>query len=515
MPYSGAGDPNLPDNVKSLPVKKRRQWVSVFNSTFERCMGGETRVENPDTSKCESFAFQNANGVVKVGKAGEKSHMNFTIYRLEEVTRKKHNGKDYLLAPVVAVQEQVLNGEFAPADEISAYIDAWNGIPLMLGHPIIQGEPASANDPDLIAKMGMGRFYNADFEEGKLHGEAWFDIAKVEAMGGSALETLKRIENGVPTDVSTAYYRDFEELPGTFGDMSYEVVQRNLRPDHLAVLVGEEGACSWSDGCGIPRANCASECPNRQTTEVNMEVKDVLDDPTFTEKIKTMWDEWVTNFRKETGMDKKKDDLIGKIVKHEKFDQSPIQNEEVFEVMEFDDLEEFLKFLEGLDEEPVEDPKINAIIEKIVAHEKSPIKDEKVLKAMSLEELEKLYSNLEEDPGESDPDEFDPKASHEELKELIEGVAGEVKELKANQEKDDDEAKAEIIEELVANEGTAFSEDELKELPLETLQKFAQSLLPADYSGRRMIYQRASGEEEIPAPPAIVLAKVEPAKNGK
>ena len=64
MPYTGPNDPNLPSNVKRLSAGLRRQWVNIFNSSFSRCMRGDTRVEAPSAEKCESFAFQNANGVV-------------------------------------------------------------------------------------------------------------------------------------------------------------------------------------------------------------------------------------------------------------------------------------------------------------------------------------------------------------------------------------------------------------------------------------------------------------------
>ena len=55
MPYSGASDPNLPSNVKKMPSKRRRQWVSIFNRTMASCTGDD----------CEAKAFRIANGVLK------------------------------------------------------------------------------------------------------------------------------------------------------------------------------------------------------------------------------------------------------------------------------------------------------------------------------------------------------------------------------------------------------------------------------------------------------------------
>jgi hypothetical protein len=60
MPYSGADDPNLPENVKKMPAKKRRQWVDIFNSVYKSCIdGGGTN------KTCEPSAFAQANGVLK------------------------------------------------------------------------------------------------------------------------------------------------------------------------------------------------------------------------------------------------------------------------------------------------------------------------------------------------------------------------------------------------------------------------------------------------------------------
>ena len=60
MPYTGADDPKLPKAVLGLSVKKRSQWVAVFNSVFGTCMG------KPGAKKasCESAAFAQAYGVV-------------------------------------------------------------------------------------------------------------------------------------------------------------------------------------------------------------------------------------------------------------------------------------------------------------------------------------------------------------------------------------------------------------------------------------------------------------------
>ncbi len=67
MPFTGPGDRSLPDSIKKLPVAKRRQWVSVFNSTFKRCRAGKLPAPpgGQEGTNCEARSFAIANGVLK------------------------------------------------------------------------------------------------------------------------------------------------------------------------------------------------------------------------------------------------------------------------------------------------------------------------------------------------------------------------------------------------------------------------------------------------------------------
>lgn len=175
-----------------------------------------------------------------------------------QATRRAHEGREYLVVPVIAIREGVLNGEFVPAEEIGVYVEAWNGIPAPLGHPQVDGTYVSANTPDLVAQA-PGRFWNASFRDNALHGEIWLDVARCEELGGDALVALQRFDAGERVELSTAYWRDEEPGQGSYGGKPYGSTGRNLRPDHLAILLHERGACSWEDGCGGPRVNAAHE----------------------------------------------------------------------------------------------------------------------------------------------------------------------------------------------------------------------------------------------------------------
>lgn len=186
-----------------------------------------------------------------------------------------HNGRAYLVAPSVPIREGVLNGELVPAAEIQKFALAWNGRPMPLGHPKDNGGFISANSPDLWDST-PAFFFNAQAEDGVLRGEVWLDIEKAEALGGLAVQALNRLRHGQPLELSTAYFRDLDPQPGTYAGKSYRGVARNLRPDHIAILLNEPGACSWQDGCGAPRVNSAQDQVQASQTFLSAIVRNVI-----------------------------------------------------------------------------------------------------------------------------------------------------------------------------------------------------------------------------------------------
>lgn len=169
--------------------------------------------------------------------------------------RRTLDGREYAVAPVVAIVEGVLNGYFVPVEEIAVCVESWNGRPIPLRHPQRNGEFVSANSPDVVEAEVIGTFYNAYVDGNALKGEFWLDVAKIEKLGGIALEALGRMERGEVVEVSTAYWCEIEAVPGFYGNAPYLGIQRGIRPDHIALLPDEIGACSVTDGCGVPRVN--------------------------------------------------------------------------------------------------------------------------------------------------------------------------------------------------------------------------------------------------------------------
>ncbi len=178
-------------------------------------------------------------------------HINTaTSYQIRQVT---HEGKPHLVVPVVMMVEGVHSGSQGPilhtSAELGRFPASWNGIPVVVKHPQnSEGVYVSANSPDMIETAKVGRIYNTSFENNKLRAEAWLEISRLNQVSAVALAYIRQ---GRPMDVSVGVFTDTEESTGEFNGETYSGIARNHRPDHLALLPGEQGACSWADGCGI------------------------------------------------------------------------------------------------------------------------------------------------------------------------------------------------------------------------------------------------------------------------
>jgi hypothetical protein len=167
----------------------------------------------------------------------------------------KYKGRDHLVAPVVMLVEGVHNGLYYPPSELAKFPAAWNGIPLPVHHPTENGAPCSCNTPDIVEKQSVGRVWNTQWTDGKLKGEVWVDIQKCKKVSPQALAALQK---GEALEVSTGLFTENDGLAGEWNGEKYTATVKAFRPDHLALLPGAKGACSWGDGCGI-RANANGE----------------------------------------------------------------------------------------------------------------------------------------------------------------------------------------------------------------------------------------------------------------
>lgn len=248
---------------KGLSAKQKKQWVAVANQVLSKCMA-----EGGEESKCAASAIQQANGVVKTNEVEMENYSQVSAdYQIQS---RIYKGSKHLIVPVVMMVEGVHSGSHGPllhtAEELGKFPASWNGIPVTIGHPSIEGYNVSANSPDIL-EQAVGRVFNTRMEGNKLKAEVWLNEQKLIAVSPTA---LSYIQNGRQLDVSIGVFSDEDQTPGVYvnengEEEQYIAVARNHRPDHLALLPGESGACGWEDGCGI-RAN-SSETINVNTNE--------------------------------------------------------------------------------------------------------------------------------------------------------------------------------------------------------------------------------------------------------
>lgn len=186
--------------------------------------------------------------------------MNLTALESLTVNLKKvrsvtMDGEEYLVAPVVALIEGVHAGSDGPmlyeSDVLEAYVGTWNGVPVVVHHPKGEdGVHVSANSPEVIEKCGVGYLWNVVFDdERKLRGEVWVHKAKCGKKHPDVLASLESPE--AQLEVSTGLFSGVKQVSGTWNGEEYDYLVTDIRPDHLALLPGGKGACSWEDGCGI------------------------------------------------------------------------------------------------------------------------------------------------------------------------------------------------------------------------------------------------------------------------
>jgi hypothetical protein len=163
------------------------------------------------------------------------------------------NGREYIVAPMTLIVPGVLPGSkgplYYPQDELAKDPHAWNHMPVVVNHPFHNGRPVSARRPDIIEKFGIGFVFNTEMNT-KLIAEGWFDVEKTRQVDKRILNSL---EASTPLELSTGLFTKDEPAHNgaAYNGTPYVATARDYRPDHLAILPDQQGACGIRDGCGV------------------------------------------------------------------------------------------------------------------------------------------------------------------------------------------------------------------------------------------------------------------------
>lgn len=179
-------------------------------------------------------------------------------FNLKATAKPRHEeleGRDHLVVPCIMAKVGVLPGSggplFYPAEELSRSVPAWNMKPVTVYHPTDStGKGISAATLEVINKRKVGILLNTRFEDDALKTEVWLDVEKAKVVDNRVLEF---IEESKVMEVSIGLFTDNVGDEGEFKGTKFNATATNYRPDHLALLPDQIGACSVADGAGLLR----------------------------------------------------------------------------------------------------------------------------------------------------------------------------------------------------------------------------------------------------------------------
>lgn len=166
----------------------------------------------------------------------------------------------WIIKDSVLTQDGVYNRIHRPADVLRDAWQAYEGIFATHPHPedIVQSMDLVAGQVENVRLEDVG-----SDNEPTVRVVGDFKLAKHTSIDGFRVreenvdknrETVERVQNGEGVDTSQGYLFRFDELsPEEQDELGAEVRMTELVPDHQAILLDEEGACNWEDGCGVAR----------------------------------------------------------------------------------------------------------------------------------------------------------------------------------------------------------------------------------------------------------------------
>lgn len=461
-------------------------------------------------------------------------------------------GRNHLVVPVVALTEMVLQSstsetpELALAEEFGANPLAWNGRPIVVNHPEVNGEKVSASLPDVVDKEKIGEIYNTVLDDKKLKLEAWIDLERADSLGGVISETVTKLQDGEEIiEVSTGLFSNVEEKAGKFNGEEYEGIWRNIVPDHLAILSEATGACSIGDGCGAPRANAApASCSCRGQgdgaaakslfskvrdkfnmfriagTGMTNEAKRNFLATAIREKLGSNW-VWLMAVYDDTVVFETDNGLFELAYSMSDTEVTFSDDEPTPVVAQVD----FVPPLTVNDDGSVIMDK-DKFIDKLIANENNEFedKDKEWLGELNEDHLKKFESLADaEKPADADGDgdkaksgdpddggdDADPEGDAEPLtlQEYIAAAPAEVGSVLSEGVRLQEEKRSTLVAGIIANEKNGFTEDQLKAMETSSLENLAKLAGNDDYSGRGAPRSDTPNPNAPPPMPKVFEAK--------
>lgn len=359
--------------------------------------------------------------------------------QVDKIRQETFDGRPHTVLPAIIALDGVMNMAKVTAEELGKYPGSWDGRPIPLLHPQKAGEPVSANLPDVLERR-VGTVFNSKLDGDALKAEFWIDDERMDRMGETTLLS-NMIEGKTIMEVSTAYFCDVIQNIGEYKGKKHEVEHKNLRPDHVALLPDETGACSVVDGCGVPRVNEERRFTMSKALSVLMTALGLQTNCAAANNA-----EVAANVLKIAEKLKANGKLTGK---------------------QYEALSEMDEEQRGM---------VGAILGAMGEADKAAAK---AAKQAAKENADEDEEEEEEEPAKNKKAKTNKQEpvvmSDEKIAELVDKRVTERVEARE---------RAEITDTIKANSANTFDDDELKGMSLSALQKYEKSIRPVDYSGQ-------------------------------
>lgn len=174
---------------------------------------------------------------------------NMASKTLEEVDLE---GRKHWKVPAVAITEGVHAGTKGAilylSEDGRKNPSAWDHKPAIVYHPQTNAGPTTACSPEIINNQKIGVPLETKWEDKSLKMNVYLDQERTKEVDDRVANALLR---GEKVEVSTGLQCDIEWVKGVHNGEEYVGIARNWRPDHLAILPDQKGACSIEKGAGL------------------------------------------------------------------------------------------------------------------------------------------------------------------------------------------------------------------------------------------------------------------------
>lgn len=186
-------------------------------------------------------------------------HVKSLAINASNISTTTIDGADhYVIRGVVPIVDDiVMNGGLYPAEEINNSYQSMEGKLMPLSHPKVDGNYVSANDPRAVNKYHAGAWaQNVSKAGDKVVMDVYVNKAVAESKpdGKRLIERLDGMianTNIDPIHVSTGLLTNKEVKAGKSKNKKHSWIARNMRFDHIAILLDEPGAGTPEEGVGM------------------------------------------------------------------------------------------------------------------------------------------------------------------------------------------------------------------------------------------------------------------------